>query len=140
MPPDDDIDPSKLPPKSEAFVRKLAKYDEQLKESREVVIDLVKNGGIKIGLGSDIVGIYPNHDGWREFKAWVDLGIPPMRALFAATSVNAEIVGCPDLGALVPGKTADIAAWKRDLLTDPRAASECAFVMKEGKIYKNIIN
>ncbi|MDO4549229.1 MAG: amidohydrolase family protein, partial [Clostridia bacterium] len=138
MPPDDDIDPAELPPKSEAFVRKLAKYEKQLKESREVVIDLVKNGNIKIGLGSDIVGIYPNHDGWREFKAWVDLGVPPMRALFAATSVNAEIVGRSDLGALLPGKTADISAWKRDFFSDSRAASECAFVMKEGNIYKNI--
>ena len=55
-------------------------------------------------------------------------------AVAAANAERGKIVGC--LG----GKTADIAAWERELLTDPRAASECAFVMKEGKIYKNIIN
>lgn len=138
MPPDNDVDPAELPPKSEAFVRKLTKYEEQLKESRDVVLDLVKNSSVKIGLGSDIVGIYSNYDGWREFKAWIELGVPPMRALFAATSVNAEIVGRSDIGTLVAGKTADISAWKRDLLSDSKAASECAFVMKEGKVYRNI--
>lgn len=138
MPPDDDIDPTTLPPKSEAFVRKLEKYDRQLKESREIVLDLVTNGNILVGLGSDIVGIYPNYDGWREFKAWLDLGIPVMRTLFAATSMNAQIVGRPDLGVIKPGKTADIVAWERDLFTDHRAVSECSFVMKEGCVYKNV--
>lgn len=136
MPPDDDIDPALLPPKSEAFLRKLAKYDGQLKESREIVLDLVEKGRTLIGLGSDIVGIYPNYDGWREFKAWIDLGISPLRALYAVTRANAVIVGRPDLGAVAKGKTADIAAWKRDFFSDNRAASECSFVMKEGKIYK----
>ena len=138
MPPDDDVDVSTLPPKSDAFIRKLAKYDAQLKESREVVLDLVKCGKTLIGLGSDIVGIYPNHDGWREFKAWIDLGVSPLHTMRAATSVNAMIVGRPDLGMLVPGKTADVVAWHRDLLTDNKAASECSFVMKEGNIFKNV--
>ena len=138
MPPDDDVDVSTLPPKSDAFIRKLAKYDAQLKESREVVLDLVKCGKTLIGLGSDIVGIYPNHDGWREFKAWIDLGVSPLHTMRATTSVNAMIVGRPDLGMLVPGKTADVVAWHRDLLTDNKAASECSFVMKEGNIFKNI--
>ncbi len=39
------------------------------------------------------------------------------------------------IGTLEPGKYADIAAWKRDLMTDPYALLDCAFVMKEGVIY-----
>ena len=31
---------------------------------------------------------------------------------------------------------ADIAAWKRDLMSDAKALLDCAFVMKEGKAYR----
>ena len=56
------------------------------------------------------------------------------RALEAATKVNAEILQLDDkIGTIEAGKLADIAAWKRDLLTDPCALLDCAFVMKEGK-------
>ena len=40
------------------------------------------------------------------------------------------------IGTIEVGKLADIAAWKRDLLTDPYALLDCAFVMKEGIIYQ----
>lgn len=136
MPPDDDIDMSKLPPKSPAYERKLAKYGAQLLESRKTVIDLIMNSKTTIGLGSDIVALYSNCDSWREFKAWRDIGIPALRTLVAATSANAKIIGREDLGMLAAGKIADIAAWSRDILTDHKAISECDFVMKEGVIYK----
>ena len=38
-------------------------------------------------------------------------------------------------GNIYAGKVADIAAWHRDLLTDPDALFECDFVMKEGVQY-----
>ena len=75
-------------------------------------------------------------DSWREFKAWRDIGIEPLRALVAATSANAKIIGRNDLGVLAPGKTADIAAWGKNIMTDHKAISECDFVMKDGTIYK----
>lgn len=79
------------PPKSPAYERKLAKYGAQLSESRKVVIDLIKNSKATIGLGSDIVALYSNCDRpWREFKAWRDIGIGPLRTLVAATSANAK--------------------------------------------------
>ena len=60
----------------------------------------------------------------------------PFRALHAATKVNAEICEVDDIvGTIEPGKFADIAGWERDLLKDPDALRDCAFVMKEGKIY-----
>lgn len=34
------------------------------------------------------------------------------------------------------GRPADIAAWKRDLITDPKALLNCAFAMKEGTVYQ----
>ena len=46
---------------------------------------------------------------WREIKVHVDMGMTPMRAIAAATRVNAQIIGKPrDLGSIEPGKIADI--------------------------------
>jgi imidazolonepropionase-like amidohydrolase len=61
-----------------------------------------------------------------------------LRVLVAATSANAKICGRNDIGALAPGKLADIAAWSGNLLEDSYALRECAFVMKDGVVYKNI--
>lgn len=45
-----------------------------------------------------------------------------------------------DIGSIIPGKKADIAAWCRDLLKDPTALQECVFVMKDGEIYNTVIS
>ena len=61
----------------------------------------------------------------------------PFDALKAATSVNAGILQLADqIGTLEPGKLADISAWKQDLMHDKKALLDCAFVMKEGKVYE----
>ena len=136
LPPDPEIDLSKVPPKSIAYIFKQEKYASQLQESRKTIVDIIMNRNITVGLGSDIVAIYPNTDSWREFMAWVDIGIPPLRALVAATSANARICRLEHkTGTLKPGMLADIAAWKRDIEKDKRALSQCDFVMKEGVIY-----
>jgi imidazolonepropionase-like amidohydrolase len=137
MPPDEDVDISKLPPKSPAYERKLKKYDVQLKESRKTVVDLIINSKATVGIGSDIVALYNNYDTWREIKAWRDLGIPALRTLVAATSGSAKVIGSNDLGVISPGKIADIVAWDKDLLNDHTAFSNCNFVMKEGHVIKS---
>lgn len=60
-----------------------------------------------------------------------------MRTLKAATSINASIVGNEEIGQIAPGKIADIVAWASDIENDIEAISDCAFVMKEGVIYKS---
>ena len=66
-------------------------------------------------------------------------GIDPFRILKAATKNNAEILFMDkDIGTIEPGKYADISAWHRDLLTDPKALSECDFVMKGGTVYPTV--
>lgn len=136
LPPDPETDVSKVPPKSEAFLRKEKKYAKQLTESRKVVVDMIMNRKVDVGMGSDIVAIYDSTESWREFMTWVDLGIPPLRALVSATSVNARICRLGDkVGTIKPGMLADIAAWSRDIEKDKRALSQCDFVMKEGVVY-----
>ena len=61
----------------------------------------------------------------------------PFAALKAATSVNADILQLSDkIGTIESGKYADISAWKRDLMHDTKALLDCAFVMKDGKVYE----
>jgi len=124
------LDEEKLAQKSPEFQRKLRHYRDNLVESRE----LLKKSKLRLGYGTDLVVGYQNYECGREYSAWLRNGMDPFRTLKAATAVNADILGISDkVGTIEAGKYADIAAWKRDLLTDDKALLDCAFVMKEGK-------
>ncbi|MGG1662048.1 amidohydrolase family protein [Brevibacillus sp. NRS-1366] len=126
------LDEVSLAKKSPEFVKKMYKYQKRLREGREIII----NSNIKLGYGTDVVSVYQNYECGLEYRTWLVHGMDPFRALEAATRVNAEICEIDDIvGTIQPGKLADIAGWKRDLLKDPDALRDCAFVMKEGKVY-----
>lgn len=126
-------DPVLIQTKQPEFRRKLEYYKEDLQAGREVI----KNCKCKMGYGTDFVATHQNYESGYEYKAWMESGMGGFRALHAATKVNSEILQLDDkIGTLEVGKFADIAAWKRDLLTDPHALLDCAFVMKEGVVYQ----
>lgn len=126
-------DPEKLKDKQPEFRAKLELYRWPLTAGREVI----RNSKIRLGYGTDFVAVHQNYDSGWEYDAWMRSGMGTFRTLMAATSTNAGILGLSDkIGTIEPGKLADISAWKRDLLTDSRALCDCAFVMKEGIIYK----
>lgn len=123
------LDEEKLAQKPLEFQRKLRRYQERLVESRQIL----KDSSIRLGYGTDLVTGYQNYECGREYSAWLRNGVDPYRALKAATSTNAGILGIDHItGTIEPGKQADIAAWGRDLLTDDKALLDCAFVMKGG--------
>lgn len=93
--------------------------------------------GVKIGLGTDSA-VFPHGQNAKEFKLMVDLGMPAIEALRAATSMNAELFGISaKVGTLEKGKLADVVAIPGDPTTDISATERVTFVMKEGKIIKN---
>jgi imidazolonepropionase-like amidohydrolase len=93
--------------------------------------------GVKIGLGTD-AAVYPHGQNAKEFKLMVDLGMSPLEALRAGTSVDADLLGISQkVGTLEKGKLADIVAIPGDPTTDITATERVSFVMKEGKIVKN---
>jgi imidazolonepropionase-like amidohydrolase len=93
--------------------------------------------GVKIGLGTD-AAVFPHGQNAKEFKLMVDLGMPPIDALRAGTSADAELFGIAQkVGTLEKGKLADIVAIPGDPTTDITATERVSFVMKEGKIVKN---
>ena len=76
--------------------------------------------------------MFPFSHGIREFQAMVNAGLSPLRALKAATSVAAELLGRDDIGVLAPGKRADIVAMPGNPTADITATAHVDFVMKGG--------
>lgn len=125
-------DPVGIQDKQPEFRAKLEYYKDALQAGREVI----KNCKCKLGYGTDFVANHQNYESGYEFKAWMESDMGTFRTLKAATKNNSEILQLDDkIGTLEVGKLADISAWKRDLMTDPYALLDCAFVMKEGVVY-----
>jgi imidazolonepropionase-like amidohydrolase len=91
---------------------------------------------VKVAYGTDC-GMFPFSHGILEFQALVKAGLSPVRALKAATSVAAELLGRDDLGVLAPGKLADIVAMPGDPAADISVTAKVDFVMKDGIVYRD---
>ena len=74
-------------------------------------ISRLSAAGVRIGVGTDGGGQQGDQFiGWTlhtELENMVMAGIPPARALVAATRTSAEILGLDDLGTVAAGKSAD---------------------------------
>ena len=93
--------------------------------------------GVLIGLGTD-AGVYAHGRNAEEFHQMVDLGMKPIDALKAGTSVDATLLGLSDkIGSLEPGKLADVVAVPGDPSQNIRQTEHVFFVMKEGVIFKS---
>ncbi|HTR03555.1 MAG TPA: amidohydrolase family protein [Thermoanaerobaculia bacterium] len=93
--------------------------------------------GVKIAFGTDVSN-FPHGLNARQFAWQVRYGQTPMQAIQSATVGASDLVGRGnDAGSLEPGKRADLIAVKGDPLADVRALESVAFVMKEGKIFKD---
>jgi len=93
--------------------------------------------GVIIGLGTD-ASVYPHGRNAEEFRQLVDMGMKPLDALKAGTSINSRLLGISaETGTLEPGKLADIVAVPGDPSIDIRQAEKVLFVMKQGVVYRN---
>ena len=96
--------------------------------------------GIKIVFGTDIGGIPWTEPIAQEFPYMVQYGMTPMDAIRSATSRPAEMLDMTgQVGVIAPGAYADIIAVPGDPLKDITAVRRVVFVMKNGKVYKNIL-
>jgi len=93
--------------------------------------------GVLIAFGTD-TGVSAHGDNWQEFGYMIEAGMPPMEAIRSATLAAADLLGQSEkLGAISPGKYADIIAVPGNPLEDTHLFGQVSFVMKGGVVYKN---
>ncbi len=98
--------------------------------------------GMKIMLGSGADGsTYAHGTQALDFEALVKRGgLSPARAIQAATTINAEVMGWQDqIGSIDKGKYADLIGVSGDPLGDITELQRVRFVMKGGKVIRNDI-
>jgi imidazolonepropionase-like amidohydrolase len=99
----------------------------------------IRHKTLKINMGTDAVAGAHGQNAREIIYRVQKGGQPAMDAIMGATSINADAIGLRDrIGALAPGMEADLIAVEGDPLADISALLRVAFVMKGGKVYRNI--
>jgi imidazolonepropionase-like amidohydrolase len=111
-------------------------HDRDLGEKQRQNFTKALHAGVKLSFGTD-AGVCEYNRSINQFVFMVKYGMTPMQAIQAATTSAADLLGKSEiLGSIEPGKYADIVAAPDNPLDDIHAIEHIAFVMKEGKIYK----
>jgi imidazolonepropionase-like amidohydrolase len=94
--------------------------------------------GVNVAFGTD-AGVEPHGGNAREFSLMTEAGLPPAAALRAAMTGGAALLGLSeDSGTLEAGKRADVVAVPGDPVADIHATEKVFFVMKQGKVVRNV--
>ena len=101
---------------------------------------LALKNGVTICMGGD-VGVFPHGDDVREMELMVEYGMKPLDVLRSATSVNADVFGySSQFGRIKKGLFADIIMADGDPSINISALRKIVFVMKDGRIYKDVVH
>jgi imidazolonepropionase-like amidohydrolase len=93
--------------------------------------------GVKVAFGTD-AAVYPHGLNAGEFHVYVSMGMTPLAAIQTATINASDLLGPKYfVGALEPGKWADVIAVDGDPTKDVTILEHVRFVMKGGSVYKN---
>jgi len=108
----------------------------------EQLVQRVMKSGVKFAAGSDMCWFYPGKTrGQASVGTFVNLGragLPPLDAIRAVTTNAAEMLGWQDkVGAIEPGKFADLVAVSGDPIGDITELERVRFVMKDGQVVRN---
>jgi imidazolonepropionase-like amidohydrolase len=108
----------------------------------EQLVQRVMKSGVKFAAGSDMCWFYPGKTrGQASVGTFVNLshaGVPPLEAIRAVTTNAAEMLGWQDrVGAIEPGKFADLIAVSGDPIADIHELERVRFVMKGGQVIRN---
>src|SRR5215831_14209760 len=120
--------------RAESSARRDKEYDQ--------LVQRVLKSGVKFAAGTDMCWWYPGKTcGEASVATLLNLRLAGMRALdvIRAITVNAaEMLGWQDkIGAIEPGKFADLVAVAGDPVTDVTELERVRFVMKNGEVVRN---
>lgn len=103
------------------------------------IVETLRRGhdaGLRIAFGTD-TAVSPHGENAREFELMVKAGMSPMECIVAATRTAAEHIGhAHNLGAIEPGKAADIIATAASPLDNVSELRKIRFVMRDGMVFK----
>jgi imidazolonepropionase-like amidohydrolase len=109
---------------------------ERIRGLHQAAVSAAIASGVKVAMGTD-AAVGPHGMNLRELGLMVRCGMTPMQAIVASTTVPAELIRRPDLGALLPGMLADVVAVRGDPLADIDRLADPAnirLVLKDGRV------
>ena len=99
----------------------------------------VATPGLKLVMGTDAVAGAHGHNADELIARVREGGQKPIDAITSATSLAAKSLKMESvIGTIAPGMEADLIAVEGDLSRDIAALTRVVFVMKGGKVYKNV--
>src|SRR5207248_1156444 len=112
------------------------------KQDYDQLVQRVLKSGVKFAAGSDMCWFYPGKSrGQASAGALIklrDAGMPPLDVIRSITANAAEMLGWQDkVGAVEPGKFADLIAVAGDPVGDITELERVKFVMKNGGVVRN---
>jgi imidazolonepropionase-like amidohydrolase len=112
------------------------------KEQYDQLVQRVLKSGVKFAAGSDMCWFDPGRTrGEASIAILVNLrvaGVPALDVVRAITTNAAEMLGWQDrIGAVEPGKFADLIAVAGDPIADSTELERVRFVMKDGQVIRN---
>jgi imidazolonepropionase-like amidohydrolase len=118
----------------------IAKYRAGLEMGKKNLKTL-SDAGVKIAFGTDsgIPTRFPGYFEHRELQLMVEAGLTPMKAIVAATSTNAEILGgAKQFGTLQAGRRADFMVLDANPLDDIHNTEKLSAVWQAGKTVPSV--
>jgi imidazolonepropionase-like amidohydrolase len=127
---------------SPALKAELAASDDRRQQKMASLTQRILKSEVKFAAGSDMCWFYPGKTRGQAtatmFVALHEAGMPPLDVIRAVTTNAAELLGWQDrVGAVEPGKFADLVAVAGDPIADITELERVRFVMKDGQLVRN---
>jgi imidazolonepropionase-like amidohydrolase len=120
----------------------LAGSDDRKRQKVAAFTQRILKSGVRFTAGSDMCWFYSGKTRGQAsatiFANLHDAGMPPLDIIRAVTTNAAEMLGWQDrVGAVEPGKFADLVAVAGDPIADITELERVRFVMKDGQVVRN---
>lgn len=120
--------------RAEGWPEETLRKNDATMESAVEVFRQARAAGVRLAFGSDS-GVYPHGLNGRQLAWYVRSGMSALEAIRSATVVAAACMGWDDrVGALAPGRFADLVAVAGDPLADVALLERPLVVVKGGRV------